>query len=150
MLALDIGHTYLAYAYMSEEGSLTYGFSPKFKTDDLSIAEAVTPFFEAIDFHTVVIERQMWVNKKAMNVQKVLVGVLVALHKQVRLVYATEKFNALGLECVTDKKQHKKLSVEIALEWVETVPDYSDRHLSEFAKKDDLSDAINMLRTNLN
>jgi hypothetical protein len=148
MLALDIGHTYLAYALWNSE-TLSYGFSPKFTPYPVPMSEKISEWLETLDFDTAVIERQVWLNKKAVTVQNVLVGVLAGLKKSVKLVYATEKFTTLGLECITEGKQHKKLSVQLALDWIQLVDDISERKLTEYAKKDDMADAINMLRTNL-
>jgi hypothetical protein len=151
MLALDIGHTYLAYALWNFEAeTLSYGFSPKFTNSAVPMSEKISEWLDTLDFETAVIERQVWQNKKAVTVQNVLVGVLAGLKKGVRLVYATEKFKSLGLECITQGKQHKKLSVTLALDWIGLVEDISEQKLGDFQKKDDIADAVNMLRTNLN
>jgi hypothetical protein len=63
---------------------------------------------------------------------------------------ARKKFKKLGVVCDTRGKAHKKLSVELALKWLDSgvVYDDSGMKLSEYEKQDDIADAINMVRPN--
>jgi L-arabinose isomerase len=77
-----------------------------------------------------------------------IVGVCTGRGLKISLVDAREKFRALDVEYTSVNKAHKLLSINLARAWLvdSGVEDLSERKLEEYAKQDDISDAINQLR----
>jgi hypothetical protein len=150
IMATDLGHQYIAWTLWDEENeSVDYGIY-KFGNDKrcLNRVKGVCGFvnsFKNVD--VLIIERQVYQNRRAMEIQFALMSAAIMQGIEVILQHPTEKFKILGYECITEKNQHKRLSETIALEWLNTVNDVSKIHLNEYVKKDDIADSINELRT---
>jgi hypothetical protein len=149
IMATDLGHQYIAWAPWDEENeSVDYGIY-KFGSDKrcLNRVKGVCGFINSFskNIDVLIIERQVWQNRRAMEIQFALMSAAVMRGIEVILQHPTEKFRILGYECITEKQQHKRLSETIALEWLITVNDVSEIHLSEYGKKDDIADSINEL-----
>jgi hypothetical protein len=150
-LSVDVGHQYVAYAHFFDN-QIRYGiFHLSEFTDCWSRCDGVVNFLNSFHFNHLIVEKQVGQNTKAMQVQYALVaaGLTSDTRRTVEIQQAREKFHVLGLPLDTRGKAHKKLSVRVALEWLETVDDRSDAALRYFEKKDDVADAINMLRASL-
>jgi hypothetical protein len=153
-LSVDIGHQYVAYAHYFNN-QIRYGiYQLSEYTDCSSRCQGVVNFLSSFHFSRLIIEKQVGQNIKAMQIQYALVaaGLVTGDSRTRRIVeiqHAREKFQILGLPLVTRGKAHKKLSVRVALEWVDTVDDRSDVALKYFEKQDDVADAINMLRASI-
>jgi hypothetical protein len=83
-----------------------------------------------------------------MKIMHLIIGVCGGRDFQVETIDAREKFRQLGVQYTTQNKAHKQLSVDLALNWLTEsgIEDVSPRPLTDYDKKDDISDAINQLR----
>jgi hypothetical protein len=145
-LSVDIGYNYLAYAYLNEK--LKYGIY-KFKTTDKP--KCCAEFLSSFKFTKLIIEKQVSTNYICVANQYFLQGAAATYPDvEVDIQDARKKFKKLGVVYDTTNKPHKKLSVDLALKWLENldVKDDSEKKLSEYDKQDDIADAINMLREN--
>jgi hypothetical protein len=146
-LAVDIGFDYLAYAHLDEEGkAVNYGIFPFYGYG--SKPEACAEFLNSFGLRKLIIEKQMPMNYKCSGIQHYLEGAAATLNLEVEIQDARKKFKKLGVICDTRGKAHKRLSTELALKWLESgeVYDDSGMKLREYEKKDDIADAINMVR----
>jgi hypothetical protein len=144
-LSVDIGWEYLAWAYLAEN-TLTYGI---YNFPDEDKPRACAEFLSSFHYTHLIVERQMTPNWRCAANQHFLQGASAATSDAtVEIQDAREKFKKLGVVCDTRGKAHKRLSVELALEWLNSgkVWDDSEVKLGEYEKQDDISDAINMLR----
>jgi hypothetical protein len=164
ILSIDIGHQYLAYALYEESqfflateppqyhGSfdprITYGIFRFTGTDCVHRCQSIVEFLSGVSFDHIIIEKQVGFNAKAMQVQYALVSAASLFSASIEIQSAITKFQVLNQPCDTRGKAHKLLSSQLALNWLaETfVSDHSEMRLSEYQKKDDIADAINMLR----
>jgi hypothetical protein len=166
VLSVDLGHQYLAYAFLSDAGDQTsdpnsdttnnkatirygiYDFGRK--TDCISRCQHVAIFLQQFEPDWIVIERQLGKNYKCTQLQYALVAAASLLGIAVELQPAWTKFEVFDQPFETRGKAHKVLSSNLALEWLDSeagqLNDVSDVPLSEYSKKDDIADAINMLR----
>jgi hypothetical protein len=151
ILSVDIGHQYLAYAfYNTEDKSITYGiYHFEGTTSCLSRCENIVAFLKAFPSIYLIIEQQIGLNVKAIELQYALTATALELGIQVEIQHATTKFLVLEEPYTTVGKAHKALSSRLALEWLTTVQDCSQTPLSDYQKQDDIADAINMLRAYL-
>jgi hypothetical protein len=148
ILSVDLGHQYLAYALWHDR-LITYGIW-EFHSEKTCMQRAlsVAEFLQEMEFDHIIIEQQMGINRKCTQLQYALTTGAYIKGASVQLQHPITKFEVLGQPCETKNKQHKALSVKLALEWLESgeVIDCAETPLSEFRKKDDIADAINMLR----
>jgi hypothetical protein len=145
-LSVDIGYNYLAYAYYENE-DLKYGIY-SFKSEDKPkcCAEFLS-LFQPSKPRKLIIEKQVPTNTRCVANQHYIQGAAATYPDlEVELQDARKKFKKLGAVCDSLNKAHKKLSVELALKWLEEVNDISEKKLSDYPKQDDIADAINMLR----
>jgi hypothetical protein len=147
-LSVDIGREYLAWAYLFEN-SLTYGIY-NFETEDKP--RGCAEFLSSFPYTHLFVERQMAPNWRCSQIQHFLQGASAAgSDATVEIQDAREKFKKLGVVCDTRGKAHKRLSVDLALDWInysEGLCDDSEVKLKDYEKQDDISDAVNMLRPN--
>jgi hypothetical protein len=147
-LAVDIGFDYLAYAHLYEEGkAVNYGIFPFIGYSGKP--EACADFLNTFGFRKLIIEKQMNINYKCATIQHFLQGAAATNPDvEVEIQDARKKFKKLGVICDTRGKAHKRLSTELALKWLQSgeVFDDSGMKLIEYEKKDDIADAINMVR----
>jgi pheromone shutdown protein TraB len=153
IIATDLGHQYIAWALWDEkEESVDYGIW-RFgeKSDCVSRCSGVADFVNNCckNVNVLIVERQVFKNRRTMEIQFALVCAATMQGIEVILQHPLEKFRTLGYPCITEHKQHKKLSVIIALQWLRTVNDVSEICLTEYVKQDDCADSINELRTYL-
>jgi hypothetical protein len=142
-LSVDIGYNYLAYAHYSENEVLKYGIYHFQGDKPKSCAEFLSLFKPS----KLIIEKQVPTNTRCLANQHYLQGAAATYPDlEVEVQDARKKFKKLGAVCDSLHKAHKKLSVELALKWLEGVNDNSEKKLSEYPKQDDIADAINMLR----
>jgi hypothetical protein len=151
VLSVDLGHQYVAYAFLqiSEPKNIRYGIYDFGKEKDcISRCQCVSTFLQQIKPHWLVIEKQVGRNYKCMQLQYALTAAAAVMDIKVQLQPAWIKFEVFDQPCDTRGKAHKILSTNMALEWLNlnTYEDVSDIPLSQYAKKDDIADAINMLR----
>jgi hypothetical protein len=147
-LSIDLGHTYLAFAYV-REFTVTYGLHNIPTALPQLTSEAFRDFVCAFDqVDRVIVERQVPRNTICMKLMHLLVGVCVGLGIDVHTVDAREKFRQLNVPYTTVGKAHKLLSTDLALKWIESsgVEDLSPTPLPDYDKQDDIADAINQLR----
>jgi hypothetical protein len=147
-LSVDIGRSYLAWAYV-QEFEITYGVDSFAENRSVDVCRWIKYFFENFDVKRVLIEKQVPVNTRCVLIMNLLVGVAVGLGVDcVEVVDARDKFRQLGVEYTTKNHAHKSLSVDMALQWLEEsgVEDLSGKRMCEYEKQDDIADAINQLR----
>jgi hypothetical protein len=151
ILSVDIGHQYLAYAfYNTDDKSIMYGiYHFEGSTNCLSRCENVVAFLKAFPCTYLIIEQQIGLNVRAIELQYALSATALELGIKVEIQHATTKFLVLEEPYTTVKKAHKALSTRLALEWLTTQQDCSQTLLSDYQKQDDIADAINMLRAYL-
>jgi hypothetical protein len=153
IMATDLGHQYVAWALWDEEcGSIDYGIysfgsDKRCESRVQGVCDFINSFPDNID--VIIIERQMHQNRRAVEIQFALATAARMRGIKVIFQHPIDKFKILGYECITEHKQHKRLSETIALEWLNTVNDVSKKHLNEYDKMDDCADAINEIRTYL-
>jgi hypothetical protein len=158
ILSVDLGHQYIAYAFLTQNSDTTnnkptirygiYDFGRK--TDCISRCQHVAAFLQQFEPDWIIIERQLGKNYKCTQLQYALVAAASLLGIAVELQPAWIKFEVFDQPFETRGKAHKVLSANLALEWLESeageLNDVSDMPLSGYSKKDDIADAINMLR----
>jgi Holliday junction resolvasome RuvABC endonuclease subunit len=157
IVSVDIGHQYLAYALLESEGNeLTYGiYSFRGGTSCINRCECVVEFLRNMQPDYLIIEKQIGLNVKAIELQYALAAAGSISGAVIEIQPAWHKFEVLNEICITRGKAHKALSVKMALEWLIQVTeageiiDISETPLSQYEKQDDIADAINMLRTHL-
>jgi hypothetical protein len=138
-LSVDIGYDYLAYAHLDED--LKYGIYTFSNSDK---PKCCAEFLSLFKPKRLIIEKQVPTNYICLTIQHYLQGVAATYPDlEVEIQDARKKFKKLGAVC---DRTRKKLSVELALKWLDEVTDISEKKLSEYSKQDDIADAINMLR----
>jgi hypothetical protein len=145
-LSVDIGFDYVAYAHLDDK-TIHYGIFPFDGYDNKPAACA--EFLNSFGFGKLIIEKQMHINYKCLAIQHYLQGAAATNPAiEIEIQDARKKFKKLGVICDSRGKAHKKLSVDLALKWLDSGEVYDDSglKLSDYDKKDDIADAINMLR----
>jgi hypothetical protein len=146
-LSIDIGFTYVAFAYV-REFTILYGMQNIPTSTVVLTAQSINEFLNHFEINQVIVEKQVPQNTKCMKMMHLIIGVCTGRGLPVEVVDARDKFAALEVEYTTVNKAHKQLSVNLARAWLSEsgVEDLSERKLQEYPKQDDISDAINQLR----
>jgi hypothetical protein len=147
-LSIDIGHTYLAYA-VSDGAIINYGIHFISPTGVLNRIDDIIDFLYRMKFDYLVVEKQMGTNSKCMQLMYAIASAARCKGSQVEIQHAVTKFHTFNRQCISDNKAHKRLSVQMALESLQDFDDISPVKLFEYAKQDDIADAINMLRASI-
>ena len=152
MLSIDIGIKNLGYAVFNESHELTqfglFNIAEHLnKMDDLIIqsCSVIRDFIKSfqIRFELVVVERQVRMNPKAMQLMYAVVSVAQEYADEVITFDARDKFRVFGIEYSSKGKQHKKLSVNMARDLINKRYPERLNEFNSFKKKDDIADAIN-------
>jgi hypothetical protein len=156
ILSVDVGHQYLAWAsYHVIDGDecVEYGiYNFPENTDCVSRCVAVVNFIQSLadDCTNLIIESQLGLNVRAIELQYALTSVALLLGIEVQLQHALTKFRVFEEICDTRGKAHKKLSVKMASDWLDEIKTsvrvVSEIPFEDYTKQDDVADAINMLR----
>jgi hypothetical protein len=146
-LSVDIGYEYVAWAHYSSN-EIKYGIF-RFQTQDKP--RHCAQFLQSFErFEKLIIEKQVLMNWRCLANQHYLQGAAAALNPSVEIEIqdARAKFKKLGEVCDSKDHAHKRLSVKLAAEWLNSgmVEDVSEMKFDEYVKQDDIADAINMLR----
>jgi hypothetical protein len=146
-LSIDIGWTYVAFAYV-RDFTVVYGIHNFSVSDVVLTTQSINGLLNQFEINQVLVEKQVPQNTKCMKIMYLIVGLYGGRGVPVEVVDARQKFEALGVEWTRVNKAHKQLSVDLAKAWLEEsgVEDFSSRKLHEYAKQDDISDAINQIR----
>jgi len=126
-----------------------YNLSEKKGTLLDKVYEFVDSLFKDKDIQHVIIERQMKVNMKAMELMHYLQAIIYLKTKDIILFSPRMKFVRLSVPYTTTNKAHKKLSVNLAKSIIEKNYESQLKDFNRFRKKDDISDAILMLFTEM-
>jgi hypothetical protein len=146
-LSIDIGFTYVAFAYV-REFTVVYGLHNICVSNVLLTSQSINEFLNQFEINQVLVEKQVPQNTKCMKIMYLIVGVCTGRGLSVEVLDARDKFAALQVPYTTVNKAHKQLSVNLAQAWLAGagVEDLSERKLQDYPKQDDISDAINQLR----
>ena len=161
-LSIDIGTKNLGYAVFDlaeaglAEAGLEFGLyniEEHLKGSGEIVVErckVIKSFFKSLNverFDGVIIERQVNNNVVAMNLMYAIASEALNYTSNVIIFAPLKKFKTFGIKYSTKKKEHKKLSVEIAGKLLIThFPELCEVYRA-FKKKDDIADAINQLFT---
>ena len=154
ILSIDIGVKNLAYAIITFP-AVTFDVIDISKTKDAIercrlINRYIGNIIKENSIDTVVIEKQFLGNTVAMELMYSIITLALTLDRRVHLFDPKEKFVYLDLEYNTKNKAHKKLSVNIARNFLKNFENkYSCfmfqmlYNFEKYKKQDDIADAIN-------
>jgi hypothetical protein len=100
-------------------------------------------------FDYLVVEKQMGINAKCMQLMYAIASIARCIGVEVEIQHALTKFRTFNRQCNSHNNAHKQLSVQMASESLPEFDDISPVKLHEYAKQDDIADAINMLRASM-
>ena len=156
-LSIDVGIKNLGYAiYDADFNDLEFGMfnieANINKKNEVVIerCRVIRDFFKMLNveaFDGVIIERQVNKNITAMGLMYAIANEALNYTSNVIIFAPLLKFKTFGIKYSTKGKEHKKLSVNIALNLLQT---HFPKLIDEFRvykKKDDISDALNQLFT---
>lgn len=150
ILSIDIGIKNLGYAVFFQD-DLQFGMfniaAHLEKKCDLIIqsCSVIREFIKSFQtrFDLVIVERQVRMNPKAMQLMYSVVSVAQEYADEVITFDPRDKFRVFGIEYSSKNKQHKKLSVNMARDLIHTRYPEKLSEFESFKKKDDIADAIN-------
>ena len=160
-LSIDIGIKNLGYAiYDADFNDLEFGMFNIAEAVDAHMKKntevviercrVIKDFFKYLNveaFDGVIIERQVNKNIMAMGLMYAIANEALNYTSNVIIFAPLLKFKTFGIKYSTKGKEHKKLSVNIALNLLQThFPELVDV-FKAFKKKDDIADALNQLFT---
>lgn len=153
-LSLDIGIHNLGYAIMIENKIVSFGIYDIDKCitakERYNIVTARCKYlkmfldkaFNKCNITKVIIERQVNVNTKAMEIMYLITGLIYPICNDIIIFDPKQKFTKLKIPYDTTNKNHKKLSINMMSKYLsKRYPDYVE-YYNQFEKKDDISDAI--------
>lgn len=159
ILTIDIGIKNLAIAYaLKEEQNLKIIdidlFTLNGKNPIEIILELKIIFMNIFNKYPnenwkIYIEKQINKNVKAFGIMYGILGIISNLNNFIiELFDPINKFSNINVEYNSNKKEHKKLSIEMAKTRLIKYEEYNIlSKLDHFNKKDDISDCINMIYT---
>ena len=156
-LSIDIGIKNLGYAiYDADYNDLEFGMfnieahmnkNIEVVTERCRVIKQFFNHLNVESFDAIIIERQVNKNITAMSLMYAIANEALNYTSNVIIFAPLLKFKTFGIKYSTKSKEHKKLSVNIALNLLQThFPDLVDI-FKAFKKKDDIADSINQLFT---
>lgn len=156
-LAIDVGVRNLGYAIYNGnivkfdlfdivETMKTYKF-PKNTDLPSKRAKVIVDWFKDLinkyNIVELVVEQQVNKNIVCLCIQNFLIALAAEHSVHFKIYNPKNKFQYIPVEFISNKKEHKKISVHYALNIIYNLG-LSINHFKEFPKKDDISDAICM------
>ena len=157
-LAIDVGKKNMGFA-IYDRHSIKFGLfniEEQIKIDKLDKLKIDTPskrvkvllkWFKNLikEYHIVelVVEKQVKYNGVAMQLENVLLTLACENDIRFKIYDPKNKFQYIPVEFVSEKKEHKKISIHYAFNIIYNLGQNLD-YFTSFSKKDDISDAICM------
>ena len=165
-LSIDIGIKNLGFAiyYQIDSEATAFDFGLYNINDDIKDhtnsktnvvterCKAVKRFFESLKFgnyEAIIIERQVAGNSIACYLMYSIATEALNYTNNVVIFTPAEKFKTFGISYNTKSKAHKQLSITLASNLITKYFPEMIHKFNTFEKKDDISDAINQLFTEL-
>ena len=154
-LAIDVGKKNMGFA-IYDRHSVKFGLfniEEQIKLDKLKgdmpskRVQVLLKWFKNLikNYHIVelVVEKQVKVNGVAMQIENVLLTLACENHIHFKIYDPKNKFQYIPVQFVSEKKEHKKISIHYAFNIIYNLNQTLD-YFTSFTKKDDISDAICM------
>lgn len=154
IISFDIGIHNLGYAVYDKNNDVLdfalFNINKKTVVDrTITVRNFIDSLYMKYQFDEVIIERQVARNVVAMELMYLISAFVSIYCENIYIIDPKQKFNILNVIYNTKNKEHKKLSINIAHSFLQNCyPSMVDK-FNSYDKKDDLSDAILMLFTEL-